>query len=325
MTRIYTTDLKDNQVVNETFLILQKGMPSGKSGKPYLSLRLGDKKGEVEARLWDNAPENFEKLGEHNFVRVEGRTQTYQDRIQINIRELHPVEASQVHIDNFLPITQFNIDEMYRDLLALIKKEVEEPDVSRLMLAIFEDPEIEKKFKRAPAAKTMHHAFIGGLLEHELGLARLAVDICKHYPHIEKSYVIAGCLLHDLCKIDELSYETRFDYTDEGKFLGHLVMGIELVGRTVAKLPNFPKRTELLVKHLIASHHGSLEFGSPKVPVTLEAILVHYLDDMDSKLQAMKGHIDKEWDTKSKWTTYHRLFDRFMYKGTKWETTSKTK
>lgn len=317
--KIFVSDLQDNQAVDSVFLVLQKSLPTGKTGKKYLNLKLGDKTGEVEARAWDGVEALFEKMAACDFIRITGRTQTYQGKVQLTVNTLAPLSDSQVNIADFLPITKFDIEGMYRELLALIQKEVDEPDVRRLMLAIFENPEIAVKFKRAPAAKTMHHAFVGGLLEHELGLAKLAIDVCKHYPHIQKSYVIAGCLLHDICKIDELTYDTKFGYSDEGKFLGHLVMGIELVTKTAAALPNFPERTAMLIKHIIASHHGSLEFGSPKIPHTLEAILVHYLDDMDSKLQAMKSLIDKEWETPTSWTSYHRLFDRFMYKGTEWE------
>jgi 3'-5' exoribonuclease len=315
----FIKELKANENVDSVFLVFQKTMPTGKSGKAYLNLKLGDKTGEIEGRIWENVDQFSGKFNQADFVRIIGRTQLYQDKIQLNITQVEIIQEDQLKTEDFLPITRFDIETMYAELLALIKKEVDEPDVQRLLLAIFENPEIAKKFKKAPAAKSMHHAFIGGLLEHELGLARLAIDVCKHYPHIQKSYVIAGCLLHDIGKIDELKYDRYFEYSDEGKLIGHLVMGIELVTKTATSLPNFPERTALLVKHLIASHHGSLEFGSPKIPYTLEAIMVHYLDDMDSKLQAMKGLIDKEWETNNKWTSYHRLFERFMYKGTTWE------
>lgn len=319
MSKIFISDFKENQVIDTIFLVLYKAMPVGKTGKPYLALKFGDRTGDVEAKVWDEAPKVGALFEKNDFVQVKGRIQTYQDKFQINIFEIKKIPEETISIADFLPITRFDIEEMYQELLELVRQQVEEPDVKRLLLAVFENPEIAKKYKKAPAAKSMHHAFIGGLLEHELGLARLAVDVCRHYPHIQKSYVIAGCLLHDIGKIDELAYSRSFEYTDEGKFIGHLVMGIELITKTAASLENFPERTALLLKHLVASHHGSLEFGSPKIPYTLEALMVHYLDDMDSKLQAMKTLIDKEWNTDSPWTSYHRLFDRFMYKGIEWQ------
>ncbi len=325
MQKQFINQIKADQKIDSIFLVTQKTVPAGKTGKAYLNLRLADKTGEVDAKVWDHVDTLSPLCEQGTIARFVGKSLLYQGKVQLNILEIHPIDSKEINASDFLPCSVFDPEIMYSELMSLIKTQVTEPNVKKLLLTIFENPEIARKYKKAPAAKTMHHAFIAGLLEHALGLTKLAVDVCKHYPHIEPSYVIAGCLLHDIGKIDELSYDTNFEYTMEGKLIGHLVMGIELIGKTAALIPNFPTQVELLLKHLIASHHGSLAFGSPKVPHTLEALMVHYLDDMDSKLQAMKTLIDREWDTPTAFTSYHRLFDRFMYKGTKWEEEKKSK
>lgn len=312
--KIFATQLKEGQIIDTIFLALQKSMPTGKTGRAYLNLKLGDRTGEVDAKVWDRVEFLSERFNAGDFVRVQAKAQVYQDKIQLNITEIEAIAHAGIDIGDFLPVTKFNIEEMYAELITLIGTQVTDKWVQKMLLTILEDPEIARKYKKAPAAKGMHHAFIGGLLEHELGLARLAIDVCKHYPHINLSHVIAGCLLHDIGKIDELTYERGFEYSDEGKLIGHLVMGIELIGKTAANIPGFPRETELLLKHLVASHHGQLDYGSPVVPLTLEAIMVHYLDDMDSKLQAMNALIEKEAAVPSNWTTFHRLFGRTMYK-----------
>ncbi len=317
--KTFIIDLQDGQTIDHVFLLTGKAMPTGKTGKRYMNLKLSDKTGEIEGKIWENAIQYDEACQAGQVVLAKGRAQLYQGKLQLNLLSIELVPDVDVVLSDFLPSSKIDPEIMYVDMMALIKTHVSDPDVKRLLFAIFEDQEIAAKYKKSPAAKSMHHVFIGGLLEHALGLSRLAIDVCKHYPHIDLSYVIAGCLLHDAGKIDELGQDRNFEYTDDGRLLGHLIIGIEMVTRFAAKLENFPKRTEQLVKHLIASHHGRLEYGSPKLPQTLEALMVHYLDDMDSKLQAMKTLIDKEWTTSSKWTSYHRLFDRCMYKGTQWE------
>jgi 3'-5' exoribonuclease len=184
-----------------------------------------------------------------------------------------------------------------------------------LLQAFLDDPAFLAAYSRAPAAKAMHHVYLGGLLEHSLAVAALADDICLRYPGLNRDLLVAGALLHDVGKISELRYVRSFEYTDVGKLLGHIVIGVELVEEKLRTLPGFPMELAILLKHLLLSHHGQYEFGSPKRPKTLEAVILNFIDDLDSKINGVRTHLEKEPDSESAWTQYHRLYDRYFFKG----------
>ncbi|NOQ42052.1 MAG: HD domain-containing protein, partial [Desulfuromusa sp.] len=181
--------------------------------------------------------------------------------------------------------------------------------------AFFYDPEFFARYSKAPAAKAMHHAFLGGLLEHSLAVVALAGDVAVRYPQVDRDLLICGALLHDVGKVSELSYQRSFDYTDEGKLLGHIVIGVQMVEDRIRQLADFPTELSMLIKHLLLSHHGQYDFGSPKRPKFLEAVILNFIDDLDSKINGVQTHIDKEPDREGNWTSYHRLYDRYFYKG----------
>jgi 3'-5' exoribonuclease len=198
--------------------------------------------------------------------------------------------------------------------LRKIASQVRQPFLSRLLEAFLNDEELVKKFKLAPAAKAVHHVFLGGLLEHTLSVVQLVLLIGPRYKGIDQELLLTGAILHDLGKVSELSFERTFDYTDPGRLLGHITLTVEMIDEKLKAIPEFPENLALLLKHIILSHHGEYEFGSPKRPKTLEALLLHHLDDMDAKMNGFMAWIEKEKDAPSRWTTYHKLFDRFIYK-----------
>ncbi len=315
MPKLLICDLKENENFDTSFLVNQKSLLTSKTNRPYLSIKLTDASGAAEGRVWDRVEEIAALFDKNDFIRAIGRPVMYQDKMQLNIVKVERLNPEHVDIADYLPITKRNIEEMAEKLLEIIRKDIQNSWVKKFLLSIFEDPEILKKFKRAPAAKTNHHAWIGGLLEHVLHLCELGKDVLKHYPQVNADLVYTGLLLHDIGKIYEMNYEKSFGYTDEGQLVGHLIQGVEMVYDKIRSIPHFPDKIKTHIVHLILAHHGRLEFGSPKLPMTMEAIMVHYLDDMDSKLQGVIDLAVREEHLESGWVSFNRLFGRPMYVG----------
>ncbi|HCU24020.1 MAG TPA: HD family phosphohydrolase, partial [Deltaproteobacteria bacterium] len=266
--------------------------------------------------------QGFEK---NDYVHVKGKVVWYQDHLQLNVFEIQKVEENKVNPADFLPTSKKNIPEMYNDLLKLCREEMKNSWLRRLMLNILEDPHYRDAFQRVPAAKTNHHAWIGGLLEHVLKLCELARSVLPHYPTVNPDLVYAGLIMHDFGKIEELEAERSFEYSDKGKLIGHLIISIEILVRKAAEIPDFPEKILHHLEHIVLSHHGRLEYGSPKRPKTLEALLVHHLDDMDSKLQGFMDLVEREGENESAWTSHNnRLFERPLYKRTAEDLEGKT-
>lgn len=317
MKKIFIKDIRGNDKIESIFLVKEKNTAVSKNGKPYLSLKLGDKTGEVDARVWENA-EHLSTLFEKNdFIRVQSRASRYQNNLQLVLFDLDKCSKEEVFIDDFLPRTDKNIEKMFGELVE-ISKAVKNIYLRELLDIFFEDEEFTRLFKIAPAAKGLHHVYIGGLVEHTLTVGKLILDVVKHYKNINTDLLLTGGILHDIGKIHELSYDGSFDYTDEGRLLGHITIGVEMVEDKIVEVPDFPENLAMLIKHLILSHHGYYEFGSPKRPKTLEAMILYYLDDMDSKIRGFQEFIEKEndKDKRSKWTGYHKLYERYIYKDT---------
>lgn len=306
-------DIGENETFTLEAWVKSKTPLTSKSGRPYLGLRLMDKSGDCDTRVWDNVEELSGRFDASDFVVASGRMVRHQGALQAHLSDITRL-TGEIDYTQFLPASRHDPEHMYRDLLALIRQEVANPRVKAVLLAIFTDPEVERRYKRAPAARTNHHAYLGGLLEHSLGLARLALSVLPHYPKLDASVVLAGLLLHDIGKIDELSYADGFNYTTSGKLVGHLVMGIELLEQKAQTIPDFPADLLLQLKHTIAAHHGQIEYGSPVLPQTLEAIMVHFLDNMDSKLAAMTELLERESALPGEWTSFDKMYGRTMYK-----------
>lgn len=276
----------ENQTVTGFFCVAQKSVRSKKDGSPYLALTLADSSGQIECRMWDAGEAG--EFAQGDVVKIRGQVSRYQERLQITIDRLRKASAGEYSAADFVPATERNVDEMWAELEEWVST-MEDADFQRLARAFLDDKEIRSALREAPAAKALHHAWIGGLLEHILSLMGVADAVVRKYPGANRDLLLTGVLLHDIGKLKELSWGTSFEYTLRGQLLGHITMGVRMVGEKIAALGDFPEEKRLLVEHLILSHHGRYEFGSPKLPMVPEAILLHYLDDMDAKMQTMQA------------------------------------
>ena len=315
MKKIFVEQIRERDWVDSPFLVRDKIMAMAKNGKPYMTLKLVDRTGEVEGRVWDRVDEFSERFGKDDFLRVQGKASVYLGKMQLVVQDLARLPDGEVDLADYLPVAARSTEELVGELRTRVGS-LTDPHLRRLLEAFLADPAFLQLYATAPAAKTMHHVYLGGLLEHSLAVADLADDVSRRYPGVQRDLLVAGALLHDIGKVAELCYERSFDYTDEGKLIGHIVMGVEMVEEKVRQLPDFPRSLATLVKHLLLSHHGQYEFGSPKRPKTLEAVILNFLDDLDSKINGVRTHIERDPDNGSAWTSYHRLYDRYFFKET---------
>ncbi len=283
----YVADLVPDQTITSFFLVVEKEVRSTRDGKSYLRLELGDRTGTVESRMWDRFEESAAGIVRDDFVKVQARVETYRNKVQLMLDRLRKAEQSEVDLEDFYSRTEANVDELWgrlREHAAGIRN----PWLRQLLDSVLDDPEIAPRMRLAPAAKAMHHAYLGGLLEHVVSLCELASVVAARYPECDRDLLLTGAILHDIGKVYELSYDRSLGYTTEGQLVGHIVMAVEIVGRKANAIPGFPNELATLVKHMILSHHGQYDFGSPKLPMFREAVMLHYLDDLDSKMGAMR-------------------------------------
>jgi 3'-5' exoribonuclease len=313
MGKVFINQVKKGQTVESTFLVKDKILTKTKAGNPYLSIKLADRTGELEGRIWDNALDFLPLFEKDDFIRVKGEVDEFQGMLQLRIGRLKRCAEDEIQLEDFLPTTFQDMGKMLAELKDLASQ-VRHPFLHLLLEAFFNDEGIMKKFRIAPAAKAVHHVFLGGLLEHTLSVVQLVLLVGPRYRGIDLDLLLTGAVLHDLGKISELSYSRTFDYTDSGRLLGHITLTVGMIDEKIKAIPGFPENLAMLLKHLILSHHGEYEFGSPKRPKTLEALLLHQLDDLDAKMNGFLALIEKERDAPSRWTSYHKLFERFIYK-----------
>jgi 3'-5' exoribonuclease len=309
----YVRDLQPNQVMTSTFLVQTKDIRQKKSGEPYLSLLLGDRTGDLDAKMWDNVAEVMDTFDRDDFVKVKGLLQIFQNRPQLTIHKMMRQEDSEVDLGDYFPCSERNLDEMFSELRAIIAA-LGNPHLRALLDAFMDDDKVARMYRTAPAAKTVHHNYLGGLIEHVLSLCQLCRVTAAHYKDIDLDLLLAGAILHDIGKTSELTYERTFGYSTDGQLLGHIVIGLQMVNERIARLPNFPPKLRTLLEHMIVSHHGELEFGSPKVPVFPEALLLHHLDNLDSKMECMRAAIAKDRNVDGCWTMYNSALDRSILK-----------
>ncbi len=304
----YIEDLKDDERVIEHYLCKNKQTLKSKSGKSYYSLTLQDKTGTINAKVWDlnNDIRNFEQ---NDFIKIDGVVLTYQNDLQIKVTKIRKSEEGEYEPNDYIPATSKNVDDLYGALCNLINS-INNKYVKFLLEDIYINNEhISKEIKTHSAAKTMHHGYLGGLIEHIVSVAEICDFMSKRYKFVNRDILIASALLHDVGKIYELSAFPTNDYTDEGQLLGHIVIGVELITEVSQKMDDFPKDISNLIKHGIISHHGSFEFGSPKLPSTIESFILHCADDMDSKVKMLEEHFEKN-NTKDVWTGFNRPLNR---------------
>jgi 3'-5' exoribonuclease len=270
---IYIKDIKEQNKVDGIFLVKDKNNGITKNGKPYISLNLTDKTGEVKGRIWDNAEKMGTLFSQGDIVKIKSYSVLYQGVLQLNVNEIEKFICDDLVVSDFLASSENDPDILFNELVSFVDT-IENIHLKKLIKTIFEDDETVSSFKSAPAAKTIHHDYLGGLLEHTINVTRLANDVSKYFMNVNRDTLLAGAILHDIGKIYELSYKKNFDYTDSGRLVGHIVLGVELINDKLKMLPDFPEDLSLVIKHLILSHHGQYEFGSPKRPKTLESLLL---------------------------------------------------
>jgi len=303
MKTAYVTDLLSEQNITSFFLVHEKELRNTREGRAYLRLELGDRSGTIEARMWDQFENAAKDINRDDFVKVQARVELYKNRPQLAVLQMRVAKPEEIELSDYLPHTTADVEKMFGELRGYAES-LSNPWLKQLVLGIIADPETARCYKRAPAAKVMHHAFLGGLLEHVISLCGMARRVATHYPELDIDLLLTACILHDVGKLEELCYERAIGYTTPGQLLGHIVMELETVTRAIDKIPGFPAPLKTVVQHLLISHHGQYEFGSPKLPMIREAMVFHYLDDLDSKLAAVRVALaspsgDEEWSAYS--------------------------
>ena len=314
--KVFIKDIKEDQLVEDLFLVKEANRAETRSGKPYLIVTVMDRTGEIGGRLWENVDRFMPVCGVGNIVLLRGRAQSYKGTLQLKIDTVSAVKKDKDRgwqPGDFLPATVGDIPAMAKEVMAYAKS-VSEPNLKNLLLTIFKNKTFFAAFQQAPAAKRMHHAYYGGLLEHTLAVTRLADTMAGLYPMIDRSLLIAGALLHDIGKTEEFSFDRYpFDYTDKGRLVGHLVLGAEMMLDYIKGLDDFPPELATRLQHLILSHHGRHEFGSPCLPMTLEAFILNFIDDVDAKINYLDRLGSQSDEPGYRWTDFQKTLERFLY------------
>lgn len=307
----FISQLNAKDEVLSPFLVKYIASAEGKDGKTYLNVVLADNSGEIEARKWQGAELALQRVSAGDIVIVNGKINQFQGRIQLIIQEMSKLDESQINREDYIQKAGTAPEKMFAELLKIVES-LEEVYIRELLLSVLNDYEISRRLKIWQAGKSIHHAYQSGLLEHILSCTHLANTLSLHYK-VNRSYVVAGCILHDLCKIYELTEGPVVDYTDDGKLIGHLVKGLEIVDHFSAKIKNFPYSVKSHIKHILLSHHGEYEYGSPKIPSTSEAYLVHLIDYMDSKMSSLE-QVKKTDSSTNHWSGFVKHLNRIVYK-----------
>jgi 3'-5' exoribonuclease len=313
MKAVFTNAIVPNETITTQFLVTYKEIRQKKTGDPYLTLLLADRTGEIEAKMWDNVAEVMSTFDRDDFVKVKGLAQIYQNRQQFTIHKLRRLEDHEVEPSDYFPCSSRNPDEMFSELMGVIES-IQNPHLKALLNQIFSDQDLAFLYRKAPAAKSVHHACLGGLIEHVLSLCVLCRMAAAHYKDLDLDLLLAAAILHDIGKVQELSYSRSFGYSTAGQLLGHIVIGLQLIHSTIQRLPDFPPKLGLLLDHIVLSHHGELEFGSPKMPAFPEALLFHHLDNLDSKFEAMRFAIERDHHVLGDFTGWIPALERIVLK-----------
>jgi 3'-5' exoribonuclease len=318
MTRRYVEQLADGDNVDEVFLVVDKQLRANRNGNNYIQLDLGDRTGTINARMWNAGEPLFRSFEAGDFLQVKGKVQLFQGSLQLILNTFDKFDSNRLELTDFLPHTQHDVSKLLERLRTSVRR-VSDPHLRALGETYFIDDEFMRAFARCPAGVKVHHAYVGGLLEHVVTMMDVAEKVLPIYPEVNRDLVIMGVFLHDSGKVRELSFSRSFSYSDEGQLLGHLTIGIEMLAEKAKRVPDltgepFPPELLLRLKHLILSHHGEPEFGSPKVPMTAEAVALHAIDLMDSRIHIAVREIADD-RSESAWTPYNAALGRRMYKG----------
>ena len=315
MKKRFITDIKAGDMVDDVFVLAEKTLSQKRDGNNFLNVIISDKTGDLKGVVWDNVDQIAAAVTSGDFVSIRGTVGEYKGTLQLVVKTMDRCPREAVNPKDFLPATSRDIDGMFQRLMK-ITGSLTTPYLKALFDAFWKDEEFVRKFKTAPAAKKMHHAYIGGLLEHTLSMTSLADKVAGHYSGIDRDLLVSGAVLHDIGKIDEFEYQFKIDYTDQGRLLNHIVIGLKMVDEKLSEIEDFPEDRILLLKHMMVSHHGTRDFGSPEPPKTIEAVLLNYIDEIDSKVNGIRDFMASE-DPNEAWTSYHRLLERHFYMGKK--------
>ena len=311
----FIADIQAGDVVDDIFVLSEKILSQKRDGSNFLNITLSDKTGMIKGVVWDDVAGITAGTASGDFVHVNGHVGEYRGSLQVVVKKMVSIPADRINPTDFLPQTSRDIEGMF-DRLSRITDSITNDNLKRLVDAFWKDKEFVRKFKTAPAAKKMHHAYIGGLLEHTLSMVSLVDKIAGHYSGVDRDLLLVGAIFHDIGKIDEFEYQFKIDYSDKGRLLNHIVIGLKMVDEKLSEIEQFPEDQALLLKHMIVSHHGAREFGSPEPPKIIEAVLLNYIDEIDSKVNGIRDFMASE-DADEAWTSYHRILERHFYKGKK--------
>lgn len=313
----------ENKVIISTFVVVSKQVKPKKTGEPYLALTLGDRSGHIEAKMWDNVEEFVSSFEQDDFLKVKGLLNKYKNRFQLTLHKIRKLAVEEVEFSDYLPKTTKDIDGLWQTLGTFVDS-FQDVHLKALVRSFMDDPAIAQAYRCAPAAKTLHHAYIGGLLDHVVSLFTSCDLVSRNYPQINRDLLLTGAFLHDIGKVHELTYQRSFSYTTRGQLLGHMVIELEMLQAKLGALPDFPENLKILIEHMIISHHGQYDFGSPKLPMFPEALMLHYLDDLDSKMEAMRAQFVREAESESAWTSYNPSLGRPLLNSTRFLGTEKS-
>lgn len=312
----YIKDYKEGDRVFDIYLCKHKQSAVTKNGKPYDNVILQDKTGTVDAKVWDPNNAGIDDFDTLDYIEVYGDVTSFQGALQVNVKRIRKCREGEYNPADYLPVSKFPIEDMMQELLGYINS-IENTYLKKLLQMLFvEDEAFVEAFKKSSAAKTVHHGFVGGLLQHTLAVTRLCDYYCSQYPILKRDLLLSAAICHDIGKTKELSLFPENDYTDDGQFLGHIVIGSEMVGEKIREIPRFPKMLANELKHCILAHHGELEFGSPKKPAIAEAMALNFADNTDAKLQTFTELMEST--TETGWLGFNRLFESNVI-GTKME------
>jgi len=306
MKDFYISDCQqhENQTITSNFVVASKQVKTKKNGELYLAVILADRTGQVQANMWDNVSDSLNAFEQDDFIKVKGMVQKYNGRWQLTIHKLRRLGDAEIDHADYLPKTPKDIDQLWRTLGEFVDT-IEDPWLKQLVKDFMADEAIATAYRNAPAAKTLHHAYIGGLLDHVVSLFTVCDLAARNYPQVNRDLLLTGAFLHDIGKIHELCYQRSISYTTKGQLLGHMIIELEMLHDKLAHIPGFPEELKILIEHLIISHHGQYEFGSPKLPMFPEALMLHYLDDLDSKMESMRAQFERESELETPWTSYN--------------------
>ncbi len=312
--RQFIDRLKEGDAVDDVYVLSERVIARKKDGEPFLTVTLCDRTGRIRGVVWDRAEEVARSVAAAEYVTVKGSVSLYQGKPQMVIRSLVLCGGEEVDPAEFIPATARNVDAMFDRLVKLAGDAVTNPHLKRLLSAFWDDPEFVRRFKTAPAAKQMHHNYLGGLLEHTLSMSILVDRLAGHYSGIDMDLLLTGAILHDIGKTVEFDYGSRIDYSDQGRLLSHIIIGCGMIEEKIRTLSGFPEELAMLVKHMVVSHHGQRDFGSPEPPKTIEAVLLNYIDEIDAKVNGIRDFMATD-EPKGPWTGFHRMLGRQFFRG----------